>query len=208
MRKIITIVAFLTISLTAFSQEAENALEQLILPDSNKTVVKQPVSPIRKLKTGMDVETAYMFTSSGYGGPMFSLTPHVIYPLSDRFWLEAGIKAGYGQYMMPTGNAQGQGFKMLPMTQLFMYASGNYKVSERLTVNGIAYRQVLDNPNSDRQAIISNYINNGISVGVNYKLGSSVTIGAQVHINSGNTIYPYSTAGNNPYGGYSNPYGW
>jgi hypothetical protein len=110
--------------------------------------------------------------------------------------------------MTPINTAEGIQYKMLPMTQMFVYASGNYRVSEKLVVNGTAYRQVYSNPNSNQQAIISNYINNGVSVGFNYKISSNVSFGAQIQINTQNNFNPYSPGGYNPYGGYSNPYGW
>jgi hypothetical protein len=208
MRKLFSIVIILSFSLSFYAQEVENALEQLIINDSNSYTVQKPIIPARKLKTGVDVNMGYMFSSAGYGGPQLSITPHVIYPLSDRFWMEAGIKAGYGQYMMPVSSSEGMDYKMLPMTQMFIYASGNYRVSEKLVVTGSAYRQVFDNAKYDRQAIISNYINNGISLGFNYKIGSNVSVGAQFHINSGNNCYPYPASGYNPYTGHSNPYVW
>lgn len=208
MRKTITLAVLLLFSLSIFAQEVENALEQIVISDSNSFVSPKNSLPVRKLKTGMDVNMGYMFSSAGYGGPVFSLTPKVIYPLSERFWLEAGVQAGYGQFMVQENTENGTQFKMLPMTQLFIYASGNYKVNEKLVVTGSAYRQVLNNSNSNQQAVISNYINNGISVGFNYKLGSNVSFGAQIHINSRDNFNPYPGGIYNPYAGYSNPYGW
>jgi hypothetical protein len=210
MRKLLSFAFGLLISLSVISQETENALEQIQISDSTSYTNLNKHSTDRKLKVGVDVNMGYMFSTSGFGGPEFSLTPHVTYPLSDRFWINAGIQAGFGQYMIPTYTSESMNYQMLPMTRMFVYASGNYRMTDKLVLTGSVYRQVLNTSSySDTQSRMYNYMNNGMAVGFNYKLGSNVSIGAQIQIQS-NNYNPYSAGGFSPSGGYANPLplGW
>jgi hypothetical protein len=207
MRKLIPCFVVFMFSLSLSAQEVENALEQIQITDSSSHSAQPLKTPDKKLKVGVDVGMGYMFSSSGFGGPQFSISPHVTYPLSDKFWLNAGISAGINQYYMPYSASEGINYQMFPMTQLFLYASGNYRVSNKLVLTGSVYRQYLINPQDNRQSIISNYVNNGMSVGFNYKIGSNVTVGAQVHIQSNNNN-PYYPGNISNAGGIYNPYGW
>lgn len=206
MRKLYSFLLALVFPIAIQAQEPENALEQLTIDTTAISIQKSEI-PVRKLKTGVDVGMGYMFSSAGYGGPQFYFRPHLTYPVTDRFWITAGIQAGYNQFMVQNFSAEGSNYKMLPMTQMFLYASGNYKVSEKLILTGTAYKQVFSESGFERRSKINSYINNGMSVGFNYKIGANLSIGAQININN-NNYNPYSAGGLYPTAGYYNPYVW
>jgi hypothetical protein len=207
MRAIILSITVMLVAFPAFAQDDVNALEQVPPTDSSayKNTYTAPIE--RKLKIGMDLSMGYMYSPAGYSGPELFFGPRLTYPLSGRFWVDAGLQAGFGNYMMPVASYEGINYQMLPMTRIFLYASGNYKLSENLVVSGSVYRQVLNESYSESQAAITNYINNGMSVGFTYKIGSNISVGAQIQLQS-NNHNPYSAGGFAPAGGYYNPYGW
>ncbi|MBN2485880.1 MAG: hypothetical protein JXB34_07890 [Bacteroidales bacterium] len=205
MRKALTLYMFLCFSICVVAQEAlfapiSVAASDSLIPGRGGQNITE-----RKLKTGLSANMGYIFSPKGYGGPVFSFMPHISYPISGKIWLEAGIQAGATKLAFPSGNPENTEYKMLPMTTMFMYASGNYMLSDRLVLNGTAYKSVYTIPETSRQAVISNYINNGISVGFNYKIGSNISVGAQFHINSRNNYYPYQNGGVFPSSIYQNP---
>lgn len=177
-------------------------LDQIV---SDTSVFQNDVKPFRKKShTGFSVNTGYTVSSNGQGGPFLSLSPHVIYPVSDRFYLNTGITAGYGNMYMPSF-ITGEESQMLPMTQMFIYASGNYIVSNKLTVSGSAYKQIVDvkNPNSSLKSSTS-FDYQGLSIGFNYKLTENISFDAHIHFNSPsnyNSLY-------SPFGYTVPPYGW
>lgn len=158
----------------------------------------------RKLQTGVDVTMGYMYSSAGYGGPQFSLSPHVVYPLSKRFSVSAGMSVGYGNFFNPYYGLAGQD-AMLPMTRMFLYVSGHYHVNEKLTVTGSAYTQINDVPNPSPDSKKQDFNAHGASVGFQYQLTPSISFGAQMHFEENGMYGPYSPV-MNPYGRTST--GW
>jgi hypothetical protein len=199
MKRLIYIVLVFFVTSSVIAQD----LDEIVLSDT--AVFQNDVKPIRKkLHTGFNVNTGYMVTSKGKGGPYMSLSPHIIYPVTDKFYLNAGISAGFGNMYLPY-YITGEESQMLPMTQMFIHASGNYVVNNKLTVSGSAYKRIVDvkNPNSSLQPSTSiDY--QGLSVGFNYKITDNISFGAQIHFNSPsnyNSLY-------SPYGYSVPPYGW
>lgn len=178
-------------------------MDEVILSDT--TVFQNDVKPIqRKLHTGFNMSSGYMVSSKGQGGPFMSISPYVSYPVTNRFYLNAGISAGFGNIYLPYYYT-GEQSQMLPMTQMFIYASGNYIVNEKLTISGSAYKRIVDvkNPNGSLHPTTSlDY--QGVSVGFNYQITKNISFGAQIHFDSpsnSNSLY-------SPYGYSAPPYGW
>lgn len=185
-------------------------MDEIVVSDTlslqnDVSLITNDVKPITKrFYTGVDVNMGYMFSVKG-GGPFMTLAPHVTYPLTNKLSLSAGISGGFGNIYMPYLASEGQS-GMLPMTQMFIYASGNYQVNEKLSVSGSAYKRVIDvkNPNSSvRPATSFDY--KGVSVGFNYKITNNISFGAQIHVDSPSTNYNSLFS---PYGFSSPPYGW
>lgn len=206
MRTSLLMIWIILLPVFVFSQD----IDQLSLNDSVPTDGQQQ-KVIKKLDTGVDVNMGYMVASNGYNGPYMSLTPHVNYPLNDRFWLSAGISAGFGSVYSPLMNPIEVSPQMLPMTRLFIYAQGNYQLSERMVVNGTVYKEVSEIMVPTRDAsLTSTFSYQGMSVGVNYKITKNISFGAQLHINSpsGSGYYSPYKYGNPGYVPFYSPYGW
>jgi hypothetical protein len=178
-------------------------MDEIVLSDTS--VFQDEIKPFRKkLHTGFSVNSGYTVTSKGQGGPFLSLSPHVTYPVSQRFYLNAGISAGFGNMYMPSF-ITGEESQMLPMTQMFIYASGNYIVNNKLTVSGSAYKRIVDvkNPNGSVQPKTS-IDNQGLSIGFNYKITENISFDAHIHFNSPSNYNSFYS----PYGYTTPPYGW
>ncbi len=161
----------------------------------------------KKLTTGVDLNMGYAFSKYG-GGPILSFTPHVTYPVTDKFFLQAGVSLGMGNVYNPFLKVSGEQNAMLPMTRMFLYASGNYMATEKLVITGSAYKYIMDvkNPNSSYNPAQLSSDYQGVSIGFNYKITDNFSFGAQLHFDTPNTSNSYY----NPMGSGFNspPYGW
>ncbi len=180
-------------------------LDEIVLSDT--TIIQNDVKPKpmnKKLYTGLDANMGYMVSSKGYGGPFMSLSPYAAYPVNDKFHLTVGISAGFGNIYLPYLYS-GENSEMLPMTQMFIYARGNYMLNEKLTVSGSAYKRIVDVKNPNRSLKPSTSFDyQGVSVGLNYKITNNISFGAQIHFDSpayNNSIY-------SPFEYHALPYGW
>lgn len=181
------------------AQETEQAVD--FTDEAIIEVTEQPtpvsVVPAKKIKFGADAGMAYTVSSAGYSGPSFLLSPYASYPINNRLSLRAGVSMEYSQFYYPHYTAPGES-AMLPMTRMFLYASGNYKVNERLDVNGGVYQQVQYVPNRTPGQTQSQYNSHGISMGFNYKITPSVSFSAQIRMEQPGFSDSYSPV-RNPY---------
>ena len=189
----IFLIPLFSVLLAQESAESFDYLDEYY--DSTVYKRESPTKPLRKMHVGVDVGMAYSFSSAGYGGPMFTLSPHATYPLTDRFSLSAGISVGHGSFYNPYLAEQG-GDLMLPMTRMFIYASGNYMLSERLSVNGTIYKQVLDVPNRNPGQTYTNLDSHGGAIGFQYKITPNISFGAQIRVEEPGFYNPYNSFGN------------
>lgn len=206
MKRLLTVFLLVITVVFCYAQDLDEIVVDGFKSDStvyhNKLVKKD-----KKLITGVDVNMGYSFSKYG-GGPIFSLTPHVTYPVTDRFYLQAGISAGIGNVYNPFMYSSEEQPAMMPMTRMFLYASGNYKASEKLVITGSAYKYIMDvkNPNSSYNPTQSSYNFQGVSIGFNYKITDNLSFGAQFHFDTPNTQNSlYSPLGNSY---YAPTYGW
>ena len=202
----IALFSIMTLSLAA--QDEPMDFDYMDVEEFDSTVYRKDFSKEseRKLQTGVDVTMGYMYSSAGYGGPQFSLSPHVAYPINKRFSFSAGMSVGYGNFYNPYYGMQGQD-AMLPMTRMFLYVSGHYQVNEKLTVTGTAYTQINDvpNPSPDSNTPKRDFNAHGASIGFQYQLTPSISFGAQMNFEENGMYGPYSPV-MNPYGRTST--GW
>jgi hypothetical protein len=204
MRRIlqISLLLFCSVQL-AVSQQDSFDIDAIEIPDSTvfkKSINKEP----KKLKLGVDVGMSYMFSSNGVHGPAYSLAPHAVYPLGNKFAVSAGLFMEYGNFYIPSFTGERNDSEMLPMTRMFVYASGHYFMSEKLTVTGSVYQQVMDVPNRNKSINPQAFNYRGMSAGFNYKLTPNITIGARISVETPNNN-PWNN-GFYPSGNYS-PFG-
>lgn len=191
MRRNLQILLLLFCSIQiAVSQQNSSDIDAIDLPDS--TVFRRNSDKeIKKLKFGVDVGMSYMVASNGVHGPSLSLSPHAIYPLGNKFAVSAGLSMSHGNYYIPFYGGESRTGEMLPMTRMFVYASGHYFMSEKLTVTGSVYHEIVDVPNRTPNITphSSSYNFSGMSAGFDYKITPNITIGARISVESPNNLW-------------------
>jgi hypothetical protein len=193
MNRLFFISLIIFCSVSAIGQEIEAIYDITDDYVFDSTVYHRDYNPkeAKKLQFNTQVGLGYQFSSAGYGGPVFSLSPYLTYPVGKRFYLNAGVSFHYANFLMP-GMGENGIPKMLPMTRMFLYASGNYLVNERLIVNGTVYKQVMDVPNRNPVSSQYKYNAQGASIGFEYKLTPNIRVGAQITIEQPGFSNPYA----------------
>jgi hypothetical protein len=110
-------------------------------PAAGKTTGIAP-QPLHKLHVGIQVGTQFT-TTSGYGSGFSTyFSPTLTYPVSKRFLVSGGVSVvntslyGYKPYYsFPEGQSYSGNF-----TQATLWVSGQYLLSDRLTITGSAYK--------------------------------------------------------------------
>ncbi len=169
----------------------------------------------KKYKKKIELGT---FFGTGFGsGNYFGtyVAPHISYPLSKRFTLNAGARITntfgssgyesgfYGPYGYPAGN----------FTRSFVYVEGVYQVNSRLTVSGAAYKEFnLLNPPSPLDNRY-NFDSKGFIMGVDYRIGENIFIHGSIEVSDGPGYYrtnpfsfPGSGFGSSPFRRMNDPF--
>lgn len=155
----------------------------------------------KKLKLKIELGT-FFGTSFGGGNYMGTyVAPHVSYPLSKKFSLNAGARitstfgssANENEFYSPYAYGAGN------MTRSFIYVEGVYQVNDRLTVSGAAYKEFnLFNPPSSPLDDKYNFDSKGFIMGVDYRIGKNVFIHGSIEVSDGpgyNRMSPFSSPG-------------
>jgi hypothetical protein len=201
MRRLSTFVIFFLLTSTVFCQEV-----------NSDTVFNPDQRLLKPKKFNYHLTLGSEFTSaSGFGSALNTyVTPSFSYNLSKRFSIGGGIsviQTNYfnarplyqdGQSSSTSGN----------FTSGMIFVSGQYLVSDRLTIYGSAYKQfpiTKDplpynpfNPVSSRGA-------QGVDFNVGYRIGDNVYIQAGFHYSDGQNPYYNDPFNNNPF--MNNSYG-
>ncbi len=156
----------------------------------------------KKLKFNLEVGTVF---STGLGsGNYFStyVSPHVAYALSPRFNLNIGTTIMNGFPVNPYSPAHDYPLynPLSPGTVSFVYVGGDYKVNDKLTLSGNVYKEfsTFNNPNQLQKGY--NYNVQGMSMGVDYKVGKNAFIHGQIQISNDRNPYfshPFLNPANN-----------
>lgn len=149
---------------------------------------------------------ATTFGSGSYVGTFVS--PHIAYPVSKRFTLRVGgtfTNALGSTFNEPYPNRQ-PNYYLGNLNRSFIYAEGAYQLSERVMLTGAVYKEIdlTRNPFPKNQAV--SYDNQGMILGVDYKIGENVFIRGQVEISNGRNPYYYSPMGFPGAGHLSDPF--
>jgi hypothetical protein len=157
-----------------------------------------------------NLQTGAGFSSGFGGGSLFNtyVAPSFNQQLGKKFTLSAGavinnttfsntmMLNNEGSFSPVSGN----------LTTFTIFTSGAYQVNDRLTLTGSAYKTI--NPafnarlNSDNIRMEAQ----GMSVGVGYRIGDNMHIGAEIRMEQGNSNFynlytnPVSPFGNNRFG--------
>lgn len=162
----------------------------------------QPLPPALQGSSGLqpvrfNLQTGATFSSGYGGGSMFNtfVAPSFSQPLGKKLTLSAGAVIGNTTFTnTPMINGEGEfGPVSGNLTTFTVFTSGAYQVNDRLTVTGSAYKTINPafNPRMNPESLRMEA--QGMSVGVGYRIGDNMHIGAEFRMNQGdgNFYQPY-----------------
>lgn len=136
----------------------------------------------KKIDFDLSAGTSYSFLGKYGSFSNVYFAPGWRYKLSPRFSLKAGAIINYTPYTsVPTNffkNGENASISNPPVG-LMLYTEGSYLLSSRLTITGMAYKEVLPAYRPYLNQNYSNYKMQGVSIGFNYKVFENLHIGAQ-----------------------------
>ena len=114
------------------------------------------------------------------------------YTVSPRFILSAGSFIGFSRFsnvplIFPVNDQSG--LSSFNSTFISIYARGDYLVTPRLTIAGIAYKNFSPYRVENINPMFMNFNSQGMSLQFNYKLFENVHIGAQFNFSSNQNQY-------------------
>jgi len=201
---ILLFLAFIAVS--GFGQQfASN-----VIGNDKNIKSEKVITPKKAFSPDVSVSLGSSFTSFGRGYNAFStfIMPEITFPISKKFAVKAGI--GYSTMFFP-----GSGFENSGLDQSFqqfgsVYVSGLYRVTEKFTVTGTAYKTfplTQQTPQANPRAL--DFSNEGIIVNMNYKVSDHFSINAGFSYQKQNPYnYYYNPDGMNGFGSpYGSPFG-
>lgn len=189
MKKYLIILIFAFSPLFLLSQQVSEIGDQQINPlfhsSSASTGFNTTLTPINfNFVTGMN------FGTLGNGNYFESFaSPSLTMPLNKKFLVSAGVIYSNTQFNeMPMVNSSGQ-FERYSggLNTLTIHTSGLYRVNDKLTFTGSAFKTVNPALNTRLNPSSIQMEAQGFSVGVGYKLGENTYIGAEVRYQESNS---------------------
>ena len=194
----ITLFILLISGISAFGQTYPGS------PDSYSGAFgpAQPMRPVTGGTLGLqpvqfNLQTGASFSSGFGGGSLFNtfVAPSFSQPIGKKLTLSAGAVIGNSTFTnAPMINSEGQfGPVSGNLTTFTIFTSGAYQVNDRLTVSGSAYKTINPAFNSRMNPENLRMEAQGMSVGVGYRIGDNMHIGAEFRMNQGdrNFYQPY-----------------
>ena len=136
-----------------------------------------------KISYGIDMGSTYINIGSGLSYNY--VAPYVLYPLSNKFSLELGMRLSTGNMFQTFNPYSGEQFNLVPanMFQKTFYARGHYIINPDLSIFGTGYYQnnVLFSGGIDNNI---NFDTKAMSLGFEYKISNSASL--QFEIQTGN----------------------
>jgi len=153
------------------------------------------------LQTGVSAGT-------GFGGNYFQsyISPVLAKPLTKKLTMSAGVTYSHTTLSnMPllNPNAEVQQYSGA-LNTLTMHTSGIYRMNDKLTFTGSAYKTINPAFNARLNPQSLKMEAQGVSFGVNYKLSENATIGGEIRYNQAEGM-PFLDPSGIPFG-YGNPY--
>lgn len=191
-RKILFSLVLITIVVSPlFSQ---GSAQGIISPDKNL------LSGNPDLKFGLEAGTSFSTYGSGFSLFSNQVSPYLNYQVNPKLSLEIGTtfstyNTGNTPVFSLSGNNYGTSF-----TGISGYAVGRYQASERLTFTGSVFRQSSVMPSLTLNPGAFEFLNQGMSMGFDYKISDRFSFGAGIQMNQTNAPWGvYSTNHRNPF---------
>lgn len=137
------------------------------------------------------LQTGASFTGTGSGGSLFStwVAPSFNQPVGKNFTLTAGAFINNTRFnnisvLNQEGNLSRTSTNLTTFT---IYGAGSYRVNDRLTVSGSAFKTINPAFNARLNADNLQMEAQGMSVGVGYKVSENFHIGAEFRMQQSNS---------------------
>lgn len=174
----------------------------LVVEDSSNFDKAEIEKFIQDKKLKIQVEVGSSFGSSLYGGGQYFgtyLAPQIRYQMTPRFSIGGGamLTSTYGSpYYEPSrfGNSSSN------FNRTFLFVSGAYKLTDRLTLTGAAYKEINLLQSEIPSSPALNYDYQGVIMGAEFQISDNVFIKGEIEISNGYNPYrhsPYSFPSNN-----------
>ena len=173
------------------------------LPARAQDFVPQPtpsnfITPPEKVKVSLNTGTSFVYSPGSFAGSSFFVAPKLSYNMTPKFRLNAGImlikqSLNLSSSLFPAGENQSRSvvLKNSSNIQGVLFAQGDYSLSDRLTLSGSVLKS-LDTNNNNRNDAFNNSFQ-AMSMGINYKISNTISVGAGVHLiqsNGNNNYFP------------------
>lgn len=174
--KIVSVFLFFLLLVSAETQAQTGLYTDTTLSFTKQRVVKKASFPdANRLHFSLDFGIGFGGSGSYFGNYTY-VSPYLSYPITQRFRLDVGAL-----YLQGFGGLQGnssQGFSA-DNSGLYLYARGNYLISDRLLISGAVYKGFNNtftayNEPANHKNSINNY---GFSLNLDYKVTEKSTIG-------------------------------
>ena len=174
----------------------------------NAPVKKQPVTT-QKYKPDVSFTLGTSFSSFGPGFNTFGtyVMPEITFPVSKKFAIRTSI--GYSNMFYSTPGGEGSMFSQSPAQYGHISISGLYRVNEKLTIAGTAFKTFDLNPRKNQvNPRALDFSNEGVMLNLDYKVSDHVRINASFSYQKRNPYYYYNNGGfmNNGFSGSASPF--
>jgi len=167
-----------------------------------------PALKVQKLNYSMELGAGYISGGNLFSGTYTNIAPSINYMISPKFKIEVGG-------IFTTGNTnftQNSILKTSPnfslnTNQYFVYTQGQYAVSNKLVISGSLFSTLNSNKSPQMNPYFLDY--KGMNLGLDYKIGKNMSVGAQFRISNGNNNYLFDQPGTNSFSHFGqNNFGW
>ncbi|NTW25555.1 MAG: hypothetical protein HGA37_12730 [Lentimicrobium sp.] len=152
-----------------------------------------------------NLQTGASFSTGYGGGSLFNtyLAPSFSKDLGKKFTISAGAVINNTTFNnTAVFNQEGQLSAFSGnLTTMTLFTSGSFKVNDKLTLSGSAYKTINPAFNARLNPQSLQMEAQGMSFGIGYKVSENVHIGAEIRMQQGNgNLYsPYGNSFGNPY---------
>lgn len=174
-----------------------------VQPKKTSASIKTP-----RLNYSMELGAGYFGSSNLFSGTFTNIAPSINYQVSPKLNIEAGGIFATGN----TSFSQNSILKLNPnlsaqTNQFFVFTNGQYALTNRLMFTGSFYTTLNSNKSPQINPYFLDY--KGMDLGLDYKIGKNMTIGAQFRISNGynNYLFDQSGIGSFSHFGHNN-FGW
>ncbi len=164
-----------------------------------------------KLKYNLTAGTSIGSGFNGGNAINTYIAPSILYPINNKLSIEAGVmynKGFYNNYGIYNYYGENTAINKINgnTDQLFFYAKARYKLSEKLTITGAAYKSTVINNNTNNNAIKTNpnafnLENTGYSLGFIYKMSEHTSLEFQMNYSNNNSPYYSPMNTSSPFNG-------